>query len=61
MLETGSKSDIAKAHRDITLSSITPSGQLSIYGSLPFRFPTAVKLRGASAIGDAIIGAREYK
>lgn len=60
MLETGSRSDVAKAYRDMILPSVTPSGQSFIYGSLPFRFPAAVELRGASAIGDAIIGAREY-
>ena len=61
ILESGNRDGIARAHRDLILTKNTPGGPPWLFGAIPFRFPAAVELRGCTAIGDAVVEAREYK
>ncbi|KAL9631113.1 MAG: hypothetical protein Q9204_004386 [Flavoplaca sp. TL-2023a] len=56
--ESGTRSQLAAAHRDMTAPPSSPSGHPNKYGSIPFRFPAAVELFNVSPIADALVGRR---
>ncbi|KAI4276923.1 MAG: hypothetical protein LQ337_002170 [Flavoplaca oasis] len=56
--ESGTRSQLAAAHRDMTAPPNSPSGYPNKYGSIPFRFPAAIELCNVSPIADALVGRR---
>jgi hypothetical protein len=58
--ESGSWSEVAAAHRDLTAIKGTLSGQINTHGLPPCSFPAAVSLRGISALSDALVGLRRW-
>jgi hypothetical protein len=60
VIEGGSWTDLAQAHRDLTSPTATPSGLANRYGAIPYRFPAAVELTGLGALSDALVGRRRW-
>ncbi len=61
VLESGTRSLLATAHRDMMAPLNTPSGHPTRYGAVPFRFPAATELMNVSAISDALVGRRTWQ
>jgi hypothetical protein len=55
VLESGTWDDLAKAHRELTSASRTPSGLANRYGDIPYAFPAAVPLTGLGALSDSLV------
>jgi hypothetical protein len=60
VVEAGSVSMLAKAHRDMTAPLGTPSGLANRYGAIPYRFPAAVEVMGLGALSDALLCRRPW-
>lgn len=61
VLESGTRSLLKTAHRDMGASLSSPSGHPNRYGGIPFRFPAATELMNVSAISDALMGRRTWE
>ena len=58
--EWGSWEDISGAHRDLRAVEVGPSGSGHRFGLGSGRYEGAVEIRGVSAVGDALVGARRW-
>jgi hypothetical protein len=60
VVESGTWSDLSRAHRDLVAAPLSPSGLPNRYGAIPFAFPAAVELEGLGAISDAMVCRRRH-
>jgi hypothetical protein len=60
VIEGGTWSDLAAAHRDLVSPVATPSGLANRYGAIPYRFPAAVEVAGLGALSDALVCRRRW-
>lgn len=60
VLEAGTRTQLTIAHRDLVKPPATPSGHANLFGCIPYGFPAAVEITGASALADAILGRLSY-
>ena len=60
VVENGTWSDLAVAHRDMVAARLSPSGLANRYGAIPFAFPAAIELEGLSALSDALVCRRRH-
>ena len=58
--EWGSWNDISGANRDLMPLKVSPSGCRHKFFLGSGRFPGAIEIRGVSAVGDALVGARRW-
>ena len=61
MRESGSWEEVSRAHRDMWAIRTGPTGQSHKFGVGNGRFAGCVEIRGVSAIGDALVGARGWE
>jgi hypothetical protein len=60
VIEGGTWSDLAAAHRDLVSPVATPSGLANRYGAIPYRFPAAVEVASLGALSDALVCRRRW-
>ena len=60
VLEAGTWSELAIAHRDMVAPRATPSGLANRYGAIPYRFPADVEIMGLGALSDALVCRRRW-
>ena len=58
--ESGPWEEVSKAHRDMSAMNIGPTGESHRFGLGSGQFAASVEIRGVSAIGDALVGARRW-
>ena len=59
--ESGSWEDVFRAHRNMWAMKIGPTGQSHRFAVGNGPFAGCVEIRGVSAIGDALVGARGWE
>ena len=53
---SGTWSELAAAHRNLTPGPSSPSGLHDMFGSVPYAFPAATQITGLGAVSDALVG-----
>ena len=61
VLESGTQSELAEAHRTMTAPPRSPSGHPNVYGTVPYAFPAAIQLDGLGPISDALVGRKKWE
>ena len=54
--EAGTVQEVVKHHKDLTMSSKSPSSYAARYGTTPYHFLVAVKMNIGNPLSDTLIG-----
>ena len=60
VIEGGTWTELAHAHRDMVSPRATPSGLANRYGAIPYRFPAATEISGLGPLSDALVCRRRW-